>query len=137
VNQMGGIGLPVGTSGDICRAHGENGPSLTNSSFSRSSCPFLGVGCSRFSYPSLSSVRPILNKEEMNEGKYKEAISQLFNKARVLLSSVYCIQSMLQKCCVAGRARVAHTCNPSYSVGSDQKDCHSKPPWANCSETLS
>jgi hypothetical protein len=26
---------------------------------------------------------------------------------------------------------VAHTCNPSYSGGRDQKDCGLKPAWAN------
>jgi hypothetical protein len=29
--------------------------------------------------------------------------------------------------------QVAHACNPSYSGGSDQKDCSSKPAWANSS----
>jgi hypothetical protein len=29
------------------------------------------------------------------------------------------------------RALVAHSCNPSYSGGSDQEDCSSKPTWAN------
>jgi hypothetical protein len=26
---------------------------------------------------------------------------------------------------------VAHACNPTYSGGSDQEDCSSKPSWAN------
>jgi hypothetical protein len=29
---------------------------------------------------------------------------------------------------------VAHACNPSYSVGRDQKDLGSKPAWANSSQ---
>jgi hypothetical protein len=33
-------------------------------------------------------------------------------------------------------ALVAHACNPSYSGGRDQKDCGSKPAWANNSQDL-
>jgi hypothetical protein len=29
---------------------------------------------------------------------------------------------------------VAHACNPSYSGGSDQEDCGSKPAWASSSQ---
>jgi hypothetical protein len=32
------------------------------------------------------------------------------------------------------RVLVAHACNPSYSGGRDQKDCVSKPAWANSSQ---
>jgi hypothetical protein len=34
------------------------------------------------------------------------------------------------------RVPVAHTCNPSYSGGSDQEDHSSKPAWANSLKDL-
>jgi hypothetical protein len=32
---------------------------------------------------------------------------------------------------------VAHTCNPSYSAGRDQKDCSSKLAWVNFRDPIS
>jgi hypothetical protein len=36
--------------------------------------------------------------------------------------------------CFMNKVPVAHTCNPSYSVGRDQEDCLLKPTQANTSQ---
>jgi hypothetical protein len=41
------------------------------------------------------------------------------------------------KVILISQAPVAHSCNPSYSGGTDQEDCGLKPAWTNSSETLS
>jgi hypothetical protein len=41
---------------------------------------------------------------------------------------------LLDSKCLLWAMCQSHTCNPSYSVGSDQEDCGSKPAWANSSQ---
>jgi hypothetical protein len=68
---------------------------------------------------STTNLHPWLNIQFLNGLQLINSIIENFENANLMVRIQF------------DQALVAHTCNPNYSGSRDQKDCSSKPTWAN------